>query len=75
MNRRRPAAAGRLSGAKYPAPLDAERVEQVGELAVEAGAGFGDGRVGEAGQHRAGLVHGEPGPVADPYMDVPLNLG
>jgi hypothetical protein len=39
---------------------DAERVEQSGKLAVQFDAVFGEGRIGEAGQHRAGLIDGKP---------------
>src|SRR6266852_2531649 len=45
------------SALKHPrARLDAERVEQLGELAVKMATEFGDDRIGEAGVHRARLV-------------------
>ncbi len=41
-----------VRGAENLARLDAERVEQIGELAVEVGAEPGDGRISEAGRPR-----------------------
>ena len=55
--------------AKQRARLDAERVEQVRELAVQVATERGDGGMREAGQHRAWLVDGEPDPVAGVDVD------
>src|SRR5262249_58636435 len=58
------------SALKHPrACVDTEGVEQLGELAVEIAAEFGDDRIGEAGAHRARLVDGQPGPVLGVDVD------
>jgi hypothetical protein len=49
--------------------LDAKRVEQLGELAVEIATEFGGDRIGEACVHRARLIDGQPGPVGGVDVD------